>query len=368
MQLTKNIFKYLENFAINEIKMDNFDKSMLSNFINYTPTINYSYISTNPISFCLGDVNTNAPIIYNLNYVTNLSDRKTVEIDVYTSSDIDVDSVTLDLCSGVNGNAVRGSIKNTNPVTGGTLTTLVFDLGNINNSRLRQYSNIRSLKLHINADDLIICGICAFNSEYIITYDELIDIVRASNAYVLDKLNLDVLPFNTTLYEAVYKLSAYYVWQRVGTTPRNTKKGFSYLKNDADELIKYYLTNGYHPHLVPYTNTVRSKNRHKAKDSMTDVLFKQHKILIDAIYDGNYISKGQDVDNYYTKEETDNLLNVKVDKVQGKGLSTKDFTGDDQEKLNSLHNYDDTEVRQLIDEKIDEEDSQRYFDELADNL
>lgn len=283
MQLTKNIFKYLENFAINEIKMDNFNSTMVDNFINYTPTIDYSFISTNPISFRFGDVSTNNPIVYNLNFVTNLSDRKTVEIDVYTSSDIDVDSVTLDLCSGVNGNAVRASFKNTNQVTGDTLTTLIFDLGNINNTRLRHLSNIRSLRLTTDATDFVISGISAFNSEFIITYDELIDIVRASNAYVLDKLNLDKLPIDTTLYEAIYKLSAYYVWQRVGVTPRNTKKGFSYLKTDADELIKYYLTNGYHPHLVPYTNTVRS-NRNSRKNNFDDIIFQQHKGLIDVIY------------------------------------------------------------------------------------
>lgn len=262
MQLIKNIFKYLENFMIDEIKMDNFNHHSSRNFINYTPTVNYSFISTNPISFELGNVSIDNPIIYNLNYTTNISNRKTIEIDVYSSSDIDVDSVTLDLCSGVNGNAIRGSFKNINNVVGGTLTTLIFDLGNINNSRLRHLSNIRSLRLSVDANDFIISGISAFNSEFIITYDELIDIVKASNAYVLDKINKDKLPHNITLFEAIYKLSAYYIWQRTSTTPRNTKKGFSYLKTDADELIKYYLTNGYHPHLQPYTDSVDKKHKH----------------------------------------------------------------------------------------------------------
>lgn len=40
-----------------------------------------------------------------------------------------------------------------------------------------------------------------------------------------------------------------------------------------------------------------------------------------------------------------NALNGKVDKVQGKGLSTNDFTDFYQQKLESLENYDDTEIR-----------------------
>lgn len=41
----------------------------------------------------------------------------------------------------------------------------------------------------------------------------------------------------------------------------------------------------------------------------------------------------QDLSAYYTKTETDNLLDTKVDKVAGKGLSTEDFTTDEKTKL-----------------------------------
>ena len=227
MQLTKNVFKYLENFSINEMKLDNFDEDSVSSFVNHTPTINDSYISTNDISFSFGNIDD--VIIYNLDGAVNLSNRKTIEIDVYTASDIDENGATLEVCSGVNGNAIRGSFKNNNHIDGGTLSTLVFDLGNINNMRLRHYSSIRSLRLTVNADDFMIAGISAFNSEYMITYEDLVDIVKASNAYVLDKINMDKTPVDAVLYEAIYKLSAYYIWQRASVTPRNTKKGFSYL-------------------------------------------------------------------------------------------------------------------------------------------
>lgn len=42
----------------------------------------------------------------------------------------------------------------------------------------------------------------------------------------------------------------------------------------------------------------------------------------------------------------------KVDKVEGKGLSTNDYTTEEKNKLSNLENYDDTELREEIDAKI----------------
>lgn len=41
-------------------------------------------------------------------------------------------------------------------------------------------------------------------------------------------------------------------------------------------------------------------------------------------------------------------INNKVDKVEGKGLSTNDYTNEDKSKLAELNNYDDTEIRNEI--------------------
>ena len=58
----------------------------------------------------------------------------------------------------------------------------------------------------------------------------------------------------------------------------------------------------------------------------------------------DYMGKTTSIDltEYYKKSEVDNLLNGKVDKVEGKGLSTEDFTTELKNRLNSLENYDDT--------------------------
>lgn len=52
-----------------------------------------------------------------------------------------------------------------------------------------------------------------------------------------------------------------------------------------------------------------------------------------------------DLSDYYAKEEINKLLDKKVDKVGGKGLSTNDYTTAEKTKLASLENYDDTQIK-----------------------
>jgi hypothetical protein len=59
---------------------------------------------------------------------------------------------------------------------------------------------------------------------------------------------------------------------------------------------------------------------------------------------GTALQEHQDISHLATKDEVD----TKVDKVDGKGLSTEDFTTDEKNKLASLENYDDTQVKEDI--------------------
>lgn len=52
--------------------------------------------------------------------------------------------------------------------------------------------------------------------------------------------------------------------------------------------------------------------------------------------------------DYYTKSQTDGFLSEKVDKVSGKGLSTNDFTDVLKAKLTNLGNYNDSELRDMV--------------------
>ena len=64
----------------------------------------------------------------------------------------------------------------------------------------------------------------------------------------------------------------------------------------------------------------------------------------------DYMGKTTSIDltDYYKKSDVDNLLNGKVDKVEGKGLSTEDFTTELKNRLNSLENYDDTALTERV--------------------
>lgn len=55
-----------------------------------------------------------------------------------------------------------------------------------------------------------------------------------------------------------------------------------------------------------------------------------------------------DLTVFYTKDEANELLNKKVDKATGKGLSTNDFTNTYKTKLDGLKNYDDTELQNKV--------------------
>lgn len=48
------------------------------------------------------------------------------------------------------------------------------------------------------------------------------------------------------------------------------------------------------------------------------------------------------------KQQIADLEQNKGDKVEGKGLSTEDYTTQEKNKLTSLQNYNDSEVRELI--------------------
>jgi hypothetical protein len=64
----------------------------------------------------------------------------------------------------------------------------------------------------------------------------------------------------------------------------------------------------------------------------------------DLTNDSGFLTEHQDISGLATKTE----LNKKVDKVDGKQLSTEDFTTLLKQKLEGLSNYDDTEISQAV--------------------
>lgn len=58
-------------------------------------------------------------------------------------------------------------------------------------------------------------------------------------------------------------------------------------------------------------------------------------------------------EDFYTKKGTNEKLSAKQDKVEGKTLTSNDFTDTDKAKLDGLENYNDTAVKALISGKAD---------------
>ena len=75
-----------------------------------------------------------------------------------------------------------------------------------------------------------------------------------------------------------------------------------------------------------------------------------------------------ETDNTNNKSNITNLQNNKVDKIEGKGLSTEDFTTALKTKLEELQNYDDTEIKKDIKEIKTEQTEQNEEIDLIANM
>lgn len=73
-------------------------------------------------------------------------------------------------------------------------------------------------------------------------------------------------------------------------------------------------------------------------------------------------------DNTTNKSNISNLQSNKVDKIEGKGLSTNDFTNEYKEKLDDLENYDDTEVKKDISDIKEEQVEQNTNTDLVADM
>lgn len=94
---------------------------------------------------------------------------------------------------------------------------------------------------------------------------------------------------------------------------------------------------------VELIKEIDSYNQLKDQPSINNVTLTGNKTLHDLGI--------QQEGDYAINSEVNTKLAQKVDKVTGKGLSTNDYTTPEKNKLASLENYDDTEVKQLIDTK-----------------
>lgn len=65
-----------------------------------------------------------------------------------------------------------------------------------------------------------------------------------------------------------------------------------------------------------------------------------------------------DLSDYYKKPEVDDLIDTRVKKETGKGLSTNDYTTAEKTKLASLENYDDSEIKSQLNQLHNYDDTE----------
>ena len=111
----------------------------------------------------------------------------------------------------------------------------------------------------------------------------------------------------------------------------------SYTVENESETVSFY-NRFYNKIVTEQIANIQVNDVPVTRDNIQDLLS-----VLFAGYEGS--GGSVDLSNYYTKPEANTLLDNKVDKVDGKQLSTEDYTTEEKTKLESLHNYDDTTVK-----------------------
>ncbi len=102
------------------------------------------------------------------------------------------------------------------------------------------------------------------------------------------------------------------------------------------------------------TSIINATEYEEIPQSRIEALLLELKNTIENSSGGNV-----NLSDYYTKSQTDSLISGKVDKVSGMGLSQNSFTDNEKSKLESLENYEDTEISS----EISELKNKKYLDE-----
>ncbi|MCS2775464.1 hypothetical protein NXW80_14665 [Bacteroides fragilis] len=112
----------------------------------------------------------------------------------------------------------------------------------------------------------------------------------------------------------------------------------SYTVENESETVSFY-NRFYNKIMTEQISNIQVNDVPVNRDNIQD--------LLSVLFAANEGGGGGTVDlsNYYTKPEVDTKIDTKVDKVEGKQLSTEDYTTEEKTKLAGLENYDDTIVK-----------------------
>ena len=116
----------------------------------------------------------------------------------------------------------------------------------------------------------------------------------------------------------------------------------SYTVENESETVSFY-NRFYNKIMTEQISNIQVNDVPVTRDNIQDLLS-----VLFAANEGGGGGGTVDLSNYYTKPETNTLVSSKVDKVEGKQLSTEDYTTEEKTKLAGLENYDDTAVKSDI--------------------
>lgn len=116
----------------------------------------------------------------------------------------------------------------------------------------------------------------------------------------------------------------------------------SYTVENDSETVSFY-NRFYNKIMTEQISNIQVNDVPVTRDNIQDLLS-----VLFASNEGGGGGGTVDLSNYYTKPETNTLVSTKVDKVEGKQLSTEDYTTEEKTKLAGLENYDDSTVKSDI--------------------
>ena len=116
----------------------------------------------------------------------------------------------------------------------------------------------------------------------------------------------------------------------------------SYTVENESETVSFY-NRFYNKIMTEQISNIQVNDVPVTRDNIQDLLS-----VLFAANEGGGGGGTVDLSNYYTKPETNTLVSSKVDKVEGKQLSTEDYTTEEKTKLAGLENYDDTDIKNDI--------------------
>lgn len=247
-----NVLEHLKKFTVDRIILDTFTTAW-SKTGSSTVTIGTDHNTAHLNSLKIEGITANDIIYKTLTDPLNLKDRETIQLHLYSTTDIAKDGLTFILSDGSKLEPAAASI-NLDAVTKNTMhiINLTIPLPNL-------FTSVKSVGLKVNttvANTTIYLALCnATATNPITTVEELEEKIVEGENYVLNKLgpSYTTIPEDNALQEAVYFAAASYAWAKQKENEQyqfdygykeSTRNYGIFLKNEAKIRVEQFINMG----------------------------------------------------------------------------------------------------------------------------